>query len=66
MHIGQPATFGVGQVISGWTEALALMKPGDKWEVYLPPSLAYGDKGAGSRIGPNEVLVFEVELLEIQ
>jgi FKBP-type peptidyl-prolyl cis-trans isomerase FklB len=63
---GEPATFGVDQVIDGWTEALVLMKPGDKWMVYLPPSLAYGERGAGRRIGPNEVLVFELELLEVK
>jgi len=62
---GQPMTFGVGQVIRGWTEALQLMKPGDKWEVYIPSELGYGARGAGQDIGPNETLIFTVELLEI-
>lgn len=63
---GKPATFGVGQVIKGWTEALQKMKVGDKWRVVLPPNLAYGARGAGGKIGPNETLIFEVELLEIK
>ena len=62
---GTPATFGVGQVISGWTEILQIMKPGDKWEVYIPYNLAYGERGAGANIGPYETLIFTVELLEI-
>lgn len=62
---GEPATFGVGQVIKGWTEILQLMPTGSKWKVYIPADLAYGDKGAGGQIGPNETLIFEVELLEI-
>jgi FKBP-type peptidyl-prolyl cis-trans isomerase FklB len=62
----QPAVFPVSRVIPGWTEALQLMKEGDKWQLVLPPELAYGDKGAGPRIGPNATLVFEVELLEVQ
>jgi FKBP-type peptidyl-prolyl cis-trans isomerase len=61
---GQPAQFGVGQVIKGWTEALQLMSVGDKWELYIPSDLAYGPSGPGS-IGPNQVLIFEVELLDI-
>lgn len=60
-----PASFRVGGVIAGWTEALQIMKPGDKWELIIPPSLAYGENGAGAQIGPNEVLIFEVELLSI-
>src|SRR4051812_43401151 len=59
----EPASFGVGQVIAGWTEALQLMKVGSKWELYIPSSLAYGQHGAGGVIGPDETLIFEVELL---
>jgi len=62
---GEPATFGVGQVIPGWTEALQLMPVGSKWKVYLPSEIAYGERGAGGDIGPNAALIFEVELLEI-
>lgn len=61
----QPATFQVNKVIAGWVEALQLMKPGAKWKLYIPPALAYGERGAGNSIGPNEALIFEVELLEI-
>jgi FKBP-type peptidyl-prolyl cis-trans isomerase FklB len=61
-----PATFQVSQVIPGWTEALQLMKAGSKWQIVLPPELAYGEQGAGPAIGPNAVLVFDVELLEVQ
>ncbi len=63
---GQPATFGVKDVIPGWTEALQLMKVGDKWEIYIPSNLAYGPRGAGAEIGPNSTLIFEVELLGVQ
>ena len=63
---GAPATFQVGQVIKGWQEALQLMNTGSKMEVYVPSDLAYGANGAGGKIGPNETLVFEVELLEIK
>lgn len=62
---GQPATFGVGQVISGWTEALQLMPMGSKWRLYIPPDLGYGERGAGGSIPPNAVLIFDVELLGI-
>jgi FKBP-type peptidyl-prolyl cis-trans isomerase len=63
---GQPATFPVGQVIHGWTEALQLMPVGSKWQLFIPSELAYGPRGAGADIGPNATLVFEVELLSIQ
>ncbi len=63
---GQPAEFGVTQVISGWTEALQLMPTGSKWKLFLPYDLAYGDRGAGPKIGPFSTLIFEVELLEIK
>jgi len=59
----QPATFPVSGVIPGWTEALPLMKEGAKWQLVIPPDLAYGERGAGNVIGPNAVLVFEIELI---
>jgi len=62
---GEPVVFGVNQVIPGWTEALQLMPEGSKWKIYLPSEIGYGDRGAGGDIGPNSVLIFEVELLEI-
>jgi FKBP-type peptidyl-prolyl cis-trans isomerase len=61
----KPATFGVGQVIPGWTEALQLMKEGDKWELVVPSKLAYGERGAGARVPANSTLVFEVELISV-
>ena len=62
---GEPASFPVSGVIKGWTEALQLMPVGSKWQLFIPPDLAYGDRGAGSDIGPGETLIFEVELLSI-
>jgi len=62
---GQPATFGVNQVIAGWTEALQLMPEGSKWRLYIPSDLAYGKRGAGRDIGPDSALVFDVELLKV-
>ncbi len=63
---GQPATFPVGQVIKGWTEALQLMPVGSKWQLFVPADLAYADRGAGNDIGPGATLIFEVELLSIE
>ena len=64
---GQAATFPVGQVIKGWTEALQLMPVGSKWQLFIPADLAYGERGTnGGPIGPNETLVFEVQLVSIQ
>lgn len=61
----EPATFPVSGVISGWTEALQLMKEGDKWQLFIPSDLAYGERGSGPDIGPNEVLIFDIELLKV-
>jgi FKBP-type peptidyl-prolyl cis-trans isomerase FklB len=61
----EPIVFGVDQVIPGWTEGLQLMQTGARWMLYIPPALAYGEQGAGGVIGPNQALVFEVELIEI-
>lgn len=62
---GQPISFPVGGVIKGWTEALQLMPVGSKWQLFIPADLAYGDRGAGSDIGPGETLIFDVELISI-
>lgn len=62
---GQPATFGVTQVIQGWVEALQLMPVGSKWKLFIPSNLAYGESGAGNSIEPNSALIFDVELLDI-
>lgn len=62
---GEPATFGVTQVIPGWVEALQMMKAGAKWRLFIPSQLAYGPNGAGGVIGPNQTLIFDVELLEV-
>jgi FKBP-type peptidyl-prolyl cis-trans isomerase FklB len=63
---GEPATFPVGQVIKGWTEALQLMPVGSKWQLFIPSDLAYGERSPGPEIGPNSTLIFDIELLSIQ
>lgn len=63
---GTPATFGVTQVIQGWSEALLLMHEGDKWELYIPYELGYGERGAGASIPPFSTLVFEIELISVK
>ena len=63
---GTPATFSLGGIIPGWQEALQLMHEGDVWEVVIPSELAYGARGAGTSIGPNETLVFEIELISVK
>ena len=62
----EPASFPVNRVIKGWTEGLQLMKPGSKYQLFVPADLAYAERGAGQDIGPNETLIFEVELLKVQ
>ena len=62
---GQPVSFAVNGVIPGWTEALQLMPVGSKWKLFVPSNLAYGERGAGGDIGPNETLIFDVELISI-
>jgi FKBP-type peptidyl-prolyl cis-trans isomerase FklB len=63
---GEPVTFKADKVIPGWQEALKLMPVGSKWQVVIPPKLAYGERGAGHLIGPDETLIFDIELLEIK
>lgn len=62
----QPISFPVGGVIAGWTEALQMMKVGDKWRLFIPSNLAYGERGAGADIGPGATLIFEIELIAIK
>ena len=62
---GEPAVFGVNQVIPGWVEALQLMPEGSKWRLFIPSDLAYGENGAGGKIAPNSTLIFDVELLKV-
>lgn len=62
---GEPATFGVSQVIPGWVEALQMMKPGAEWRIFVPSSLAYGPQGAGGIIGPNMTLIFDIKLIKV-
>lgn len=62
---GEPATFGVSQVIPGWIEALQLMNEGSRWRLFIPSALAYGPQGAGGVIGPNQTLIFDVQLIKV-
>jgi len=63
---GKPATFKLSQVIPGWTEALQLMPAGSTWEIYVPATLAYGDRNVGGPIGPNETLIFNIHLISVK
>jgi FKBP-type peptidyl-prolyl cis-trans isomerase FklB len=63
---GEPVTFQIANIINGWQQALILMSEGAKWQVFIPPTLAYGSGGAGQNIGPNATLVFEIELVSIE
>ena len=63
---GEPIVLGVGNVIQGWQEAIQLMPVGSKWQVYIPSELGYGERGAGNTIGPNAVLIFDIELISIE
>jgi len=63
---GHPATFQLDGVIKGWTEILPMMKVGSKWRVVIPPEMAYGERGVGNAIGPNETLIFDIELKDIK
>ena len=65
-HGGEPAKFPVNRVIRGWTEAIEMMKVGSKWELYVPSTLAYGDRGYGANIQPGSTLIFDVELVGIE
>ncbi|NWG54886.1 MAG: FKBP-type peptidyl-prolyl cis-trans isomerase [Hydrogenophilaceae bacterium] len=62
---GEPAEFALARVIAGWTEGLQLMRPGEMYEFFVPPALAYGERGAGGVIPPNQALIFKVELIEV-
>jgi FKBP-type peptidyl-prolyl cis-trans isomerase len=66
LRTGKPSTFKVTGLIAGWTEALKLMPVGSKWQLFIPPQLAYGERGAGGVIGPNATLIFDLELLAIK
>jgi len=63
---GEPVKFKVGDVIKGWQDVLTQMRVGDHWQIFVPPELAYGERGQPPRIGPNEALVFEIKLVEVK